>query len=181
MLFKVPVILLKAFCTPLLKLLFSFQIEGRKQWRDIPGPVILAGNHAGILDGPMVLSSFECPFAFLLSEVVFTWGLIGKLMPFANIIPIQVGMPRQGLKAALRQLSRGHSLCIFPEGKLTCDGELNALNAGVALLQEKSQVPIIPFAIRGGFEAWPIDQFLPRLMPVSICYGEPIYPGQTIG
>lgn len=177
MTFKIPISFAKIVCSALLKLCFSFQATGREHLKKLDGPVILAGNHTGLLDGPIVVASMNHPFRFLMSTEVFTWGLIGKLMPFCNIIPIHVGKPLLALRTALQQLARQQSICIFPEGKLSENGELNAFNPGVALLHEKSGVPIVPFAIRGGFEAWPIGQRLPRIYPVSIRYGEPILPG----
>ena len=40
-------------------------------------------------------------------------------------------------------------MCIFPEGKLTRDGEINDFKGGIAKIVERSRVPVIPMALRG--------------------------------
>lgn len=173
--FCIPQSVLKAICLPILKRCFRFEIQGLEHLQKTKGAVILAGNHTGLLDGAMVLSALERPFLFLMTEEVFGWGLVGKVMPFLNMIPIYKQKTRQALKQTVQCLEDGRSICIFPEGRLTVDGQLGALHSGVAYLQEKSGVPVIPFAIQGGFQAWPVDQVWPVFCPVKLCFGEPIY------
>ena len=40
-------------------------------------------------------------------------------------------------------------VCIFPEGKLTRDGEMNEFKKGVERILERRPVPVIPMALRG--------------------------------
>ena len=46
-------------------------------------------------------------------------------------------------------LHEGELVCIFPEGKLTRTGEMNAFRGGIAKIVARSQVPVIPMALRG--------------------------------
>ena len=46
-------------------------------------------------------------------------------------------------------LHDGELVCIFPEGKLTSTGEINEFRAGIAKIVARSQVPVIPMALRG--------------------------------
>ena len=48
-----------------------------------------------------------------------------------------------------RALERGELVCIFPEGKLTHDGELNEFKGGIMKILERTPVPVIPMALRG--------------------------------
>ena len=40
-------------------------------------------------------------------------------------------------------------MCIFPEGKLTTDGEINEFKGGLTRILEETPVPVIPLALQG--------------------------------
>ena len=40
-------------------------------------------------------------------------------------------------------------MCIFPEGKLTGDGEIDVFKGGVSRILEETPVPVIPLALQG--------------------------------
>jgi len=40
-------------------------------------------------------------------------------------------------------------VCIFPEGKLTADGEIDEFKAGVERILQDNPVPVIPMALGG--------------------------------
>jgi len=40
-------------------------------------------------------------------------------------------------------------VCIFPEGKLTGDGEIDVFRGGVSRILEETPVPVIPLALQG--------------------------------
>jgi 1-acyl-sn-glycerol-3-phosphate acyltransferase len=40
-------------------------------------------------------------------------------------------------------------VCIFPEGKLTADGEINEFKGGLKRILEETPVPVIPLALQG--------------------------------
>ncbi len=138
------------------------------------GPVILAGNHAGYLDGPMVMTAVDHQVRFLSDARVFHWRFVGWFVRALGAIPIHFGRPRSGLKQAVEALQQGQMLCLFPEGKLTRDGQIGPFLSGVGHVQKLSQAIVIPFAIHGGYEAWPYGQRKPRFRPVYIRFGEPI-------
>ena len=46
-------------------------------------------------------------------------------------------------------LAAGELVCIFPEGKLTADGEMNEFRGGVTRILEETPVPVIPMALQG--------------------------------
>lgn len=136
--------------------------------------VILAGNHTGWLD-PLILGAvFERRTRFIVMEEAMTWPIIGKLASLLGAIPLKRGHGLDTLKTAEKCLAKGDSVLIFPEGKLTKDGSIGEFQSGVARLQKDTRCPIIPFAISGGYEAWPRDRKLPRLAAVKIVLGHPL-------
>ncbi len=48
-----------------------------------------------------------------------------------------------------RALEAGELVCIFPEGKISYDGELNVFRPGIERIIQRSPAPVIPVALRG--------------------------------
>jgi 1-acyl-sn-glycerol-3-phosphate acyltransferase len=78
------------------------------------------------------------------------------------------------IRETLRRLRQGHVLNIYPEGARTEDGEIAALQKGIAAVVRRCDVPVVPAVIVGSFEAWPIHKRFPRSGPVRIRYGPPL-------
>lgn len=158
-----------------LALFFDFEVRGLEHLHARKGALILAGNHQGLLDTPMITAAVSRPFRFVMAELVFGWGWIGKMVRHAHIIPLAPGREKQVLSDIVARLKREEAVCIFPEGKLTEDGGLGPFREGAAFLHAKSGAPIIPFAIYGGFETWPIDQKAPsRHRRLVLQFGPPL-------
>jgi len=83
--------------------------------------------------------------------------------------------------AALRD---GELVCIFPEGRLTRDGEIASFRAGLTRIVTETPVPVIPMAITGLWGSLfsrrtpKIWQRLPRKLwhRVVVTVGEPVAP-----
>jgi len=178
--FSIPFPIIRLISLLVMKPFFRLEIRGREHFEKLREPVIFAGNHTGYLDSLIVAAAINRPFIFLMSEEVFSWKGVGKLVPYGNTLPLNMQKPLAGFRETLTLLAKKQSICIFPEGKLTLDGRLAAFNPGVAFLQEKSKAPVIPFAIRGGFGAWASDTPFPVFRKIVIEFGEPILPQSTV-
>jgi 1-acyl-sn-glycerol-3-phosphate acyltransferase len=55
---------------------------------------------------------------------------------------------RKAFTRIAQYLKDGELVCIFPEGKLTADGEINEFKGGTRILEE-TPVPVIPLALQG--------------------------------
>ena len=56
---------------------------------------------------------------------------------------------RRAFNDVEKALSEGHIVCIFPEGRLTSDGEMNEFMRGIDIILRRSPVPVIPMALKG--------------------------------
>jgi 1-acyl-sn-glycerol-3-phosphate acyltransferase len=160
---------------PLFKLLFRFQVEGRKK---IPaGSFILAANHMSYLD-PVVLGLAVYPrkIYFMakveLFRIPFLSWLISKLYAF----PVKRGtFDRQAIEVACLYLRRGEVVGIFPEGTRYRGESLGKPQAGVGLLVIKTGVPVLPVGIIGTDKVLPAGKFGPRFPRIKAVIGNPIY------
>lgn len=151
-------------------------------WR-IPalGPVILAGNHAHNIDGPMLIGTSPRPLHFLVKKEAF----IGPLDPFLRAIgQIEIdrtGADRTAMAHALGVLERGGVLGIFPEGTRGV-GDFAQLRTGLAYFALRSGAPVLPVAVLGSARK---GRLVPALPPVrtriDVVYGEPFDAGDGSG
>ncbi|QOI99591.1 MAG: 1-acyl-sn-glycerol-3-phosphate acyltransferase [Phycisphaeraceae bacterium] len=143
------------------------------------GPVLIAANHQSFLDPPYVGSHiYGRQLAFIARSGLFRVGPSGWILSALNSIPIneEGAGDAAAIRTTLRVLDQGHAVLIFPEGSRTPDGQTKDFKRGVALLVKRSRCPVVPAAVEGNFDAWPISRPFPRLFGprVAVMYGEPI-------
>jgi len=166
--------LLKATIGHIFLFLFRYRFEGIE---NIPkkGKIILAGNHTGHLDPLIIQMATNRQLWFVTGPVAFTIPIIKNLLKYYNVLPLKFGKGLEAIEAANQKLNAGEVVVIFPEGKFTPDGELCKFNRGVGLMAKATSTPIIPFAIKGGFETWGKNRKLPKLFnEIVIQFGQPI-------
>ncbi len=136
------------------------------------GPLILAGNHASWLDGPLVVA--ECPrLVRCLTKVELYGGKLGSFLNLIGQIPIDRGRPdRTALHASLQELQNGGAIGMFPEGTRGT-GELDSVHDGVAWLAVRSGAQVVPVACLGTAAALPKGAKFPKRTPVTVVFGEP--------
>lgn len=155
------------------KTLFPIQVEG-KEYLVNKGKIILAGNHTGWIDTFIIQGACKRPIWYITGPTAFEMPIVRQLVKMCNVIPLQFGKGVVALDAAVNKLNGSEVVCIFPEGRLTEDGNLNKFGKGVAYIHKRSKAPIVPFVIQGGFEAWAYNKPLPRFRKVVIQFGQPI-------
>jgi 1-acyl-sn-glycerol-3-phosphate acyltransferase len=94
------------------------------------------------------------PIRFVMDHRIFRTPFVGWLFRHAKAIPIapaheDAAMLARAYDACAQALADGELVCIFPEGKLTRDGEINPFRHGVTQIIERTPVPVVPMALRG--------------------------------
>ena len=175
-----------AFCKPfryfmlrvtlgsIFKFCFNYKFEGIE---NIPqkGKIILAGNHTGHLD-PLILqmATSRKPW-FVTGPAAFKIPVIKHILKWFNVVPLNFGDGLSAIENAVVKLKAGDPVVIFPEGKFTSDGRLCKFHRGVGIMAKEANCPIVPFAIKGGFEAWGKYRKNPKLFTTIIVqFGQPI-------
>lgn len=136
------------------------------------GRVLLAANHTGIIDGPLLHGCIPRGSHFIIKEEAFT-GWTGPLMRGAGQIPVDRGSGRGALQTALALLNEDRVVAVFPEGTRG-RGDVSSAKAGIAWLAVRAKAPVLPVAILGtrrqGDPRGHIPRFRSRLYVV---FGEP--------
>ncbi|HEV2397322.1 MAG TPA: AMP-binding protein [Candidatus Sulfotelmatobacter sp.] len=145
------------------------------------GPFILSSNHQSYLD-PLVLAGLMPRDIFYNLFAVGTSDIFGSgfMRRLARSIKVVVVDPDANLIPAMRAgafgLRHGLSLILYPEGERSIDGTPRIFKKGAAILSIHLQVPIVPVAIDGFYEAWPRSKPFQGFKPVKMVFGDPILP-----
>jgi 1-acyl-sn-glycerol-3-phosphate acyltransferase len=133
--------------------------------------VLVAGNHTGFLDGPLVMVMLPRPAAILIKSEIYHPPL-SLVFDFARQIPVHRGTPdRTALSAGLRVLDAGGVLGMFPEGTRG-SGTLTAIQHGIGYLALHGKCPVVPVVCKGTAEALPKGAALPRWRaPIEVVFG----------
>ena len=167
--------LLKGTIGQLFLTIFNYKFEGIE---NLPkkGKVILAGNHTGHLDPLIIQMATERQLWFVTGPAAFKVPVIRLLLKYFNVLPLQFGKGLDAIEDAVKKLQNGEAVVIFPEGKFTSDGNLCQFHRGVGLMAKHADAPIVPFAIKGGYETWGKQRKLPKLFnKIVIQFGQPLY------
>jgi 1-acyl-sn-glycerol-3-phosphate acyltransferase len=118
------------------------------------GGAVLVCNHVSYMDAIVILATSPRPLRFVMDHRIFKIPLLSALFKAVRAIPIAPASEDPEIMEAAygsiaRALERGELVCIFPEGKLTRDGELNEFKGGIMKILERTPVPVIPMALRG--------------------------------
>lgn len=146
---------------PIFRGLFRMRVRGRA-YLPAHGPVILAGNHSSVLDGPLVFLFSSRTARFLAKEEVYSSALPARALGWLGQIPVRRGQPdRAALRSALAVLAGGEVIGVFPEGSRG-GGAVESVHPGVAYLAIKSGAPVVPVACVGTAAALPKGRWWPR-------------------
>ena len=166
---------------PWLRILFRPWTEGLEH---VPkdGPAIIVSNHLSFSDSFFMPLMVDRKVTFLAKSDYFTGrGIKGMLTRWFFTGIGQVPIDRSGGRAseaaigtALRVLSEGHLLGIYPEGTRSGDGRLYRGRTGVARMALESEVPVIPVAMIGTYEIQPPGQVRPNIRRVGMRFGAPL-------
>jgi 1-acyl-sn-glycerol-3-phosphate acyltransferase len=173
-LYKIACLVSDAF----IRLCYSHKVLGYDV-REYSKGAILACNHASFLDPSIIAASCPQEICFLARSSLFKNALFGKLISSLNAYPVKRGrVDLKSFRQVVSLLKENKKIMFFPEGRRSCDGQLQQFKPGVFTLADKTQSAIIPVYIYGSFEAWGRYRKYPKLSGQTACiFGRPIeYP-----
>ncbi|MDH4227251.1 MAG: 1-acyl-sn-glycerol-3-phosphate acyltransferase [Deltaproteobacteria bacterium] len=142
-----------------------------------PPPFILAANHTGTFDIPVVQGRLPAQFRWIAKKSLFGIPFLGWAMYRAGYVPVDLDNSRESVKsliAAAEKIAAGTSVLIFPEGTRNTTGKLAPFKRGAFILAQKSGAPIVPVSISGTRDIMKIGGFVVRPHKVNVSIGSPI-------
>lgn len=162
-----------------LKIYFRLKGEGLE---NIPnGPFILAPNHQSFFDGLFVAVFLKNK---LMKQTYFyakEKHVKNKILKFAaaknNVIVMDLTDLKTSLQKMAEVLKRGKNIIIFPEGTRTQSGKIGDFKKTFAILSRELNVPIVPVAINGAYDALPRGSHFPKpWKKINVKFLKPILP-----
>lgn len=131
----------------------------RVQHRDLQhipdeGAALLVCNHVSFVDALLIGGAVRRPIRFVMYYKIYRLPVLNFIFRTAGTIPIagrheDLQIYEKAFQRIRQYLKDGELVCIFPEGKLTADGEMNEFKSGVTRILEETPVPVIPMALQG--------------------------------
>jgi 1-acyl-sn-glycerol-3-phosphate acyltransferase len=106
------------------------------------------------MDALLLSSAVPRPIRFVMYYKIFNTPGARWAFKAANVIPIagrseDPELMERAFAAVDQALAEGELVCIFPEGRLTPDGEIGSFKPGMERILAARPVPVVPMAIRG--------------------------------
>lgn len=145
------------------------------------GSFVIASNHSSHLDPVVIGVSCPRPVTFMARDTLFKHWLMGRFLKGVRTMPLKRDASDiAAMRYAIELLKAGDTVCIFPEGTRSLDGNLGQAKRGIDLLAKKSGVPVVPVYIQGTFQALPKGAKRLQRAKIRVAYGRQIsYTGLT--
>ena len=186
-----PEFLLRFLSWLLVRTVYRLEEEGRG---NIPehGAALLVCNHVSFVDALVISAACDRPIRFVMESAIFEAPLINLLARGMKAVPIA---PRRespqvyerAFAIVADELQHGQLVCIFPEGRLSRDGEVAEFRPGVMRILAETPVAVVPMALSGlwgsVFSRHPGRWWAPLVRSpaarIGICIGTPLPAAQA--
>lgn len=181
----------------LFRFFLRYEVSGQENLERLRNKaIIFVSNHASFIDGPISAASMPrykrqfypkdfFPIRFLAAKEYFNWrnsfpfpiSVLTAAYVRINSIPVirgQGGDLRQKLSEVIKALEEKNRVWIYPEGKITPDGNIQKGKRGAAFLYQQTGAVIVPVALIGTFGVLSLKIIL-RKRKVKVRIGKPIY------
>ncbi|WP_448125907.1 MFS transporter [Pseudomonas veronii] len=148
------------------------------------GAALMVCNHVSFVDALLIGGAVRRPIRFVMYYKIYRLPVLNFIFRTAGTIPIagrneDIQIYERAFTRIAQYLKDGELVCIFPEGKLTSDGEMNEFRGGVTRILEETPVPVIPLALQGlwgsFFSRDPNKGFFHRIWSrVTLVVGQPV-------
>ena len=184
----VPEFLLRFLAWLLVHFIYRLQTRGTE---NIPaqGPALLICNHVGFADALVISAASPRPVRFIMEASIFRIPVLSAIFRGMKAIPVAPAKEdpevyERAFQIVAKELHDGQLVCIFPEGRLTSDGEIGEFRAGMMRILKETPVPVVPLALTGLWDSmfsrkygqvwrrWP-RRFWPK---IGLRVGAPILP-----
>jgi hypothetical protein len=118
------------------------------------GAAVLVCNHVSFVDALVIAAACRRPIRFVMDHSYFNLPVLNFVFRTGRAIPIaprkeDPTLVEKAFDEVAGALEEGDLVCIFPEGRLTGDGEMGPFRPGIERIVARTPVPVVPLALRG--------------------------------
>lgn len=167
---------------------FVYRLD-RRGIDNIPeeGPALLICNHVGFADAIVISAACPRPIRFIMESSIFRIAVLSTIFRGMKAIPVapqkeDPAVYERAFELVAAELRDGNLVCIFPEGRLTPDGEIGEFRAGMMRILKDTPVPVVPLSLSGLWDSMFSRKYkrvwkrLPRrfLAKITLNVGQPV-------
>lgn len=160
--------------------LYKLGVDGLESFPS-NGGVLLLGNHTSFLDWAILQIASPRPIRFVMLKSYYNKWYFHWVLSRLNMIPISAGSSKAALESIYEALANGDVVAMFPEGRLSLNGQINEFKSGFERAVQNTGAQIIPFyllGLWGSSSSYATDQYrqLTRISrrDVSVTFGRPL-------
>ncbi|MDO6619608.1 MFS transporter [Shewanella sp. 6_MG-2023] len=134
-------------------LMYRVSVNGRL---NIPaqGAGVIVCNHVSYVDALIIMGASTRPIRFVMDKSISEIPLLKYLFRHAGVIPICSPKKcettyKQAFELIHEALGNEELVCIFPEGRLSVDGEIAEFRPGIEAILARDPVTVIPMSLQG--------------------------------
>lgn len=169
------------------RLCYRLRVHGREH---VPkqGAALVVCNHVSFMDALVLGGASPRPLRFVMDQPIFNSRWLKWWFQLVGAIPIESerhnpGALRRTLDEVSQALRQGEVVMVFPEGRLTPDGDIHTFRRGLETILARDNVPVIPAGLAGLWGSWTshyggkaLKKWPSRFRaPVSLYFGSPVY------
>ena len=132
----------------LFKTFFDLEVKGLENLPKAGEKAIIAPNHVSLLDAALMHALLPSHASYAIDTGMANTWWVKPFLKLVKAYPIDPTRPL-GMRHLIQNVKEGHSLVIFPEGRLTVTGGLMKVYDGTAMIGDKADAKIIPVRIDG--------------------------------
>ncbi len=138
----------RLFLLPILKTRYRLHIRGLE---NLPqsGGVLLLGNHISWIDWLVVQVASPRAVKFVMAQSIYNTWFIKWFLNWFDVIPISEKAGKDFIEKVKERLDNGEVVALFPEGRISYNGQLNEFKKGYELALKDTEHPIVPFYLHG--------------------------------
>ena len=153
------------------------------------GPAVVVCNHVSFMDPILLAGSIRRPMRFVMWYRIFQIPLLRYFFENMKAIPIASArenetVMHEAFERVDEELAAGNVVCVFPEGGITRDGEIQRFRPGIEKIIARRPVPVVPVALGRLWGSWfsrrkggGVRKVPGRLFArVPVTVGEPVPP-----
>jgi 1-acyl-sn-glycerol-3-phosphate acyltransferase len=150
----VPEFMMRFVAWVLTKLMYRVEVKGIEENVPDEGPALIVCNHVSYMDALILGGAIPRPTRFVMYYKIFQIPVASWFFKTARAIPIagakeNMELMQKAFDEVDKALAEGEVVGIFPEGKLTTDGEIAEFKSGVEKILARRAVPVVPVALKG--------------------------------
>nr|WP_298380292.1 MFS transporter [uncultured Halomonas sp.] len=181
-----PRAVLRLIIFALMHVLYRLRFSGRA-YLPAQGAALVVCNHVSFMDALIMGGACPRPMRFLMDRPIYESPWLNWFFRIAGAIPVDSdrrdpGGVRRALDKVSMALRNGEVVMLFPEGRLTKNGDINRFRRGIDIILSRDSVPVVPAALAGLWGSWTSNYGGPALgkpprrfrARVALVFGAPV-------